>query len=554
MQHKLNKIVLALGLIPFALSANAATEEAVNAEYQSTSTEQAIVLGENELVDYELKSLDGHDVAVYEGDIILGHHHDMQTEGVPSFIIDEFDNDGFSAKASWGGKTTWPNGIVPFTFASSVPSNDKTTILNAMQWIEKVADIDFVERSNEAGYIEIIRGDGCYSYVGRTGSKQPVSIGSGCGHTGIVAHEFLHALGFYHEQSRADRDQHVDIHWSNIKAGMESNFNKGASVTASIGPYDVKSIMHYGYRAFSTNGQATITSKNPNVANSELGQRVKLTNLDIAALQQVYGAPTGTTPTKPEPTTNVLTNGKTVSSAGNKAEQVFYTINVPTSSTLTVTTQGGSGDADLYVKKGSKPSSTSYDCRPYKDGNTESCTLENAVGTYHVMLQGYATFANVQLKASYSSSPIQPVENKVPTAAFTASVDSLKVSFSNQSSDSDGSIVKTAWNFGDNSTSITTAPTHSYAQAGSYQVTLTVTDNKGAQKSLTKSVTVKKATTPTTPIGGTCTDAWQSGKVYNTGDMSSVDGKLYQANWWTKGDSPATNSAQWGIWTFVSNC
>jgi len=551
MKYKLNKIVLALGLLPFTV--NAATEAEVNAQFQSSSTEQATVLGENELVDYQLKSLDGQEMAVYEGDIILGDHQEMQAEGVPSFVISDFSTDDFSGKASWGGKTTWPNGVVPYTFKSNVPGNDKITILNAMKWIEDVADITFVQRSGEAGYIEIMRGDGCYSYVGRTGTRQPVSIGSGCGHTGIVVHEFLHALGFYHEQSRADRDDHVNIHWQNIKAGMESNFNKGASVTASVGPYDVKSIMHYGYRAFSTNRQATITSKNPNVKNSELGQRNKLTNLDIAALQQVYGKPNGTTPPKPEPGKSVLSNGKSVSSSGNKAEQVFYTINVPAKSQLTVKIQGGSGDADLYVNKGSKPSASNYDCRPWKDGNSESCTIDNAVGTYHVMLEGYANFSNVKLTASYSGTTTPPA-NKAPTAAFTATVNKLNVSFKNQSSDSDGTIVKTAWNFGDNQTSSSNSPTHNYAQAGSYQVKLTVTDNKGAQKSLTKSVTVKKATTPTEPPTGTCSDAWQSGKIYNTGDTSSVGGKLYRANWWTKGKSPATNSGPWQVWSFVSNC
>ncbi|PKG40571.1 M12 family metallopeptidase [Psychromonas sp. Urea-02u-13] len=390
----------------------------------------------------------------------------MQTEGVPSFVISDFSNDDFSAKASWGGKTTWPNGVVPYTFKSNVPSNDRTTILNAMKWLEKAAKVTFVERSSEVGYIEIIRGDGCYSHVGRIGSKQPVSIGPGCGTTGIVAHEFLHALGFYHEQSRADRDQHVNIHWKNIEEGKESNFNKGASVTASVGPYDVKSIMHYSSRAFSINGQATITSNNPSVPSSALGQRSKLTDLDITALQQVYGTPTGTTPPKPDPIDDVLVNGKTVSSKGSKAEQVFYTIKVPASSRLTVNIQGGSGDADLYVKKGSKPSATSYDCRPYKDGNSESCPIENAMGTYHIMLQGYADFANVQLTASYSTTP----------------------------------------------------------------------------------------TTVTVPPTGSCNGAWDSGKMYNTGDTSTIDGKTYRANWWTKGQSPSTNSGQWQVWSFVSNC
>ena len=60
----------------------------------------------------------------------------------------------------------------------------------------------------------------CYSYVGLIGGKsQDISIGSGCVHKGIILHELMHALGFYHEQSRYDRDQYVSIDYSNIKSG-----------------------------------------------------------------------------------------------------------------------------------------------------------------------------------------------------------------------------------------------------------------------------------------------------------------------------------------------
>lgn len=61
---------------------------------------------------------------------------------------------------------------------------------------------------------------GCYSYVGRVGGSQTINYPQWClDQYGSVQHEMLHALGFYHEQSRFDRDDYVTIMWDNIQAG-----------------------------------------------------------------------------------------------------------------------------------------------------------------------------------------------------------------------------------------------------------------------------------------------------------------------------------------------
>jgi hypothetical protein len=58
----------------------------------------------------------------------------------------------------------------------------------------------------------------------------------------------------------------------------------------------------------------------------------------------------------------------------------------------------GTGDADLYVKKGSAPSTTSYDCRPYIGGSNETCTVELTAPTViHVMARGYAASSTFTL-------------------------------------------------------------------------------------------------------------------------------------------------------------
>lgn len=61
----------------------------------------------------------------------------------------------------------------------------------------------------------------CFSYIGRIGGGQDISIGTNCASTGIVIHEMFHALGRWHEQSRPDRDQHVRINQENIQSGSE---------------------------------------------------------------------------------------------------------------------------------------------------------------------------------------------------------------------------------------------------------------------------------------------------------------------------------------------
>merc|ERR1712038_123224 len=97
------------------------------------------------------------------------------------------------------------------------------------------------------------------------GGGQKVTLARGCRSRKTIVHEFGHAIGFQHEQTRPDRDNYVTIHTSNIKSGSAFNFNKKSSAYAnSYGiPYDYSSVMHYGGTAFSRNGRRTITTKDP---------------------------------------------------------------------------------------------------------------------------------------------------------------------------------------------------------------------------------------------------------------------------------------------------
>lgn len=66
----------------------------------------------------------------------------------------------------------------------------------------------------------------CFSSVGKQSDGQILSLGPGCDHKAVIEHELLHALGFYHEQSRTDRDDYVNIWLDQVKPGMCRNCTK----------------------------------------------------------------------------------------------------------------------------------------------------------------------------------------------------------------------------------------------------------------------------------------------------------------------------------------
>lgn len=105
------------------------------------------------------------------------------------------------------------------------------------------------------------------------------------------------------------------------------------------------------------------------------------------------------------PAGNELENGvaKTGLSAA-KGSSLDFTMDVPAGATdIAFTMSGGTGDADLYTRFGSAPTSSTYDCRPYKTGNSESCTSTDADGVHHIMISAYSTFSGVSLTGSYTA-------------------------------------------------------------------------------------------------------------------------------------------------------
>ncbi|KAK2718961.1 hypothetical protein QYM36_006092 [Artemia franciscana] len=156
--------------------------------------------------------------------------------------------------------------------------------------------VKFVPRTDETDYIDIqSEQTGCWSYVGRIGNVQVVNLqtpecefcGSCVRYTGTPIHELMHAIGFFHEQSRWDRDDYVTIFEENIDSDKLNNFDKYEEdrITAFGQPYDWGSVMHYSEYAFSNNGEPTIVSK---PEGTPLGNDEGLTDVDAAKINAMY--------------------------------------------------------------------------------------------------------------------------------------------------------------------------------------------------------------------------------------------------------------------------
>ncbi|XP_025110179.1 zinc metalloproteinase nas-4-like [Pomacea canaliculata] len=197
-----------------------------------------------------------------------------------------------------GANYKWPRNTVYYTISSSYPTATRNLILQAMKEIEDDTKhgttycVRFEQRTTQTDYINVHSGDGCHSKVGHQGGAQEVSIGSGCDTKGVVMHELLHALGFWHEHSRYDRDNYIVVHTDNVVTDSIHDFEKHTvSQVDTLGMnYDLGSIMHYGPYTFAKDkSKPTISVKPGQGSGVTMGQRLALSSEDVQQIQKLYG-------------------------------------------------------------------------------------------------------------------------------------------------------------------------------------------------------------------------------------------------------------------------
>uniref|UniRef100_A0A4W5L0T4 Metalloendopeptidase n=1 Tax=Hucho hucho TaxID=62062 RepID=A0A4W5L0T4_9TELE len=176
---------------------------------------------------------------------------------------------------------------VPYILSNVFSSLEVETIEKSMKYFHGKTCIRFLPRRRQTAYLDIQSSGGCFSSMGTVGDRQTLSLAQfGCVQHGIIQHELLHSLGFYHEHTRSDRDQYIRINWQYIYDYAVDNFQKQDTNNLNT-TYDYSSVMHYDRTAFTNNyGKETITPiPDSSVA---IGQRLGMSDIDVLRVNKLY--------------------------------------------------------------------------------------------------------------------------------------------------------------------------------------------------------------------------------------------------------------------------
>ncbi|HYO51497.1 M4 family metallopeptidase [Archangium sp.] len=211
------------------------------------------------------------------------------------------------------------------------------------------------------------------------------------------------SLDFYGDYSSG-----VDVHYSSgisnlvfslLSKGGTHPRGKTSNAVPAIGPEKAGRIF---YKANTDLFTASTTFEQAKTYTVQAAEALYgAGSAEAAAVNEAWKA-VGVPP--PPPVVDPLTNGVALTGlSGSSGSKKFYSLEVPAGQpSVAFEISGGTGDADLYVRSGVVPSSSTYDCRPYKSGNAEVCSFTNPqAGTWYVMINAYSAYSDMTLKGTY---------------------------------------------------------------------------------------------------------------------------------------------------------
>lgn len=258
--------------------------------------------------------------------------------------------------------------------------------------------------------------------------------------------------------------------------------------------------------------------------------------------------------------TLTVTDNRAGTSTTTREVTVERPPNVLPTAAFTPAIQGLDGSFDASASSDSDGQIVDYSW-DFGDGSTGTGVTAHrsyaAAGTYTVTLT-VTDDRGGQARIAHDVT-VAPAPNRAPTAAYAFTTTDLRAAFDGSaSSDPDGTIDAYAWDFGDGSTATGAAPAHAYGAAGTYNVTLTVTDNKGARDAVVHAVTVTAAPPPNAPPVASFTsvvnglsgqfdgaassdpDGTIAGYAWDFGDGTGATGATANHNYVSAGDYSVT--------------
>ncbi|XP_052220115.1 uncharacterized protein LOC127837233 [Dreissena polymorpha] len=191
--------------------------------------------------------------------------------------------------ASESDESRWPLEI-PYQIEEGFDASGIRTIKKAMEDWSRYTCLHFVERTDQYDHIIFSPNEVCESYVGRIIGPQNIFLNlQNCMTLPIVLHEIGHAIGLYHEHTRADRDDNVTVNYKRINPKNHFQFDKLIAEYLDFNkPYDYHSIMHYGKNFFADPRNATSLEPKDEDYLNIIGEAKHLSFHDVQIVSAMY--------------------------------------------------------------------------------------------------------------------------------------------------------------------------------------------------------------------------------------------------------------------------